>query len=341
MRPPPRRYNEIALKQDNSSGYAALRHGAALVERPAGRILLTGADRRAYLQGLLTNDIEALTPGTGCYAAMLTAQGRMMTDARVLELGDGILLDVPPAVTAAIRDHLDRFIFAEDVVVQDVTAERAELGVYGPRAADVLRQAVTTGALPGDLYASTRAEIAGADVILVRSDDPGIAGYDVIVSAGSAPAVQRALRQAGAVPASEIETDVVRVESGRPKFGADMDTETIPLEAGIEDRALSRTKGCYVGQEVIVRVLDRGGGRVARRLAGFALSPASPLPASGTRVHASGKDVGWITSAVSSPARGPIALGYVHRDFTPPGTSVTIDGSGDALVAALPFVPLE
>ena len=317
-----------------------MRHGAALVDRPAGRILLTGADRRAYLQGLLTNDIEALTPGTGCYAAMLTAQGRMMTDARVLELGDAILLEVPAAVTGAIRDHLDRFIFAEDVVVQDVTAERAELGLYGPRAEDVLRRAVTTGALPGDLYSSTRAEMAGADVVLVRGDAPGIPGYDVIVSAGGAAAVERVLREAGAVPASGMDTEIVRVESGRPKFGTDMDAETIPLEAGIEDRALSRTKGCYVGQEVIVRVLDRGRGRVARRLAGFTLSAAA-LPASGARVLAGGKDAGWITSAVLSPARGPIALGYVHRDFTPPGTPVTIEGSGDALIAALPFVPLE
>src|SRR3954463_1911588 len=132
-RPPPGRYNEVAcprrakrvevaLKQDNSSGYAALRDGAALIHRSeVGRILLTGADRRSYLQGLLTNDIEALTAGTGCYAAMLTAQGRMLTDLRVLELGDRILLDVPRAVAGSIRDHLDRFIFSEDVQVQDIS----------------------------------------------------------------------------------------------------------------------------------------------------------------------------------------------------------------------------
>src|SRR6476660_7361779 len=113
-RPPPGRYNEVALKQDNSSGYTALTGGAGLIDRTdGGRILLTGADRRSYLQGLLTNDIEALAPGTGCYAAMLTAQGRMMTDMRVLELGEAVLLDVPSAVTTAIRDHLDRFVFSE------------------------------------------------------------------------------------------------------------------------------------------------------------------------------------------------------------------------------------
>ena len=119
------------------------------MERPgSGRILLTGADRRTYLQGLLTNDIEALGPGTGCYAAMLTAQGRMMTDMRVLEIGDAVLLEVPAHVTPAIRDHLDRFVFTEDVKVEDVSAARAEIGVYGPNALRVLQAAPTEGSAP-------------------------------------------------------------------------------------------------------------------------------------------------------------------------------------------------
>src|SRR4051812_32756064 len=167
MRLPPRRYNEIALKQDNSSGYTALRNGAAIVQRTdAGRILLTGADRRSYLQGLLTNDIAALTPGTGCYAAMLTAQGRMMTDMRVLELGEELLLDVPARVTTAIRDHLDRFIFSEDVQVEDVTASRVAIGLYGPRALEVLTAAGTEGGAPPALFHSTRVRIGGIEAVL-------------------------------------------------------------------------------------------------------------------------------------------------------------------------------
>ncbi len=141
-----------------------------------GRILLTGADRRSYLQGLLTNDIEALTPGTGCYAAMLTAQGRMMTDMRVLELGDGVLLDVPAQVTTAIRDHLDRFIFSEDVQVQDVTAARSEIGIYGPGAIEVLVRAGAEGGAPSSRFQSTRVRIAGSDAVLVRSDEAGVEG---------------------------------------------------------------------------------------------------------------------------------------------------------------------
>ena len=320
-----------------------MRDGAALVDRSgAGRIVLTGADRRSYLQGLLTNDIEALRPGTGCYAAMLTAQGRMLTDMRVLELGDSILLDVPAHVEPAIREHLDKFVFTEDVQVQGATATRGEVGIYGPGSLDVLVAAGTDGGAPAELFASTRVRLAGVDAILVRSDEPGIPGFDLIANAAEIPAIEAALAAAGAVRAADADVEAVRVESGRPRFGIDTDSDTIPLEAGLEDRAISRTKGCYVGQEVIVRVIDRGHGRVARRLVGLTLNADAPVPAAGARLTAGGKDIGRVTSAVFSPALArPVALGYVQRDFTGPGTAVTVEGSAEALVAALPFVPLQ
>jgi folate-binding protein YgfZ len=312
------------LKQDNSSGYQALILGAALVDPVwTGRLLLTGADRLAYLQGLITNDIGALTPGTGCYAAMLNAQGRMLTDLHVFELGDSVLLTLPASVTPSIREHLDRFIFAEDVAVQDVSASLAQIGVYGPRA-----EAVVT-------VARSR---SGA--VVVSSDEAAVQGFDVFVDAASAAAVREALANAGAVPASAADVETVRVEHGRPRWGAEMDTDTIPLEAGIEDRAISRTKGCYVGQEVIVRVLDRGHGRVARRLVGLTFDQSAPVPAEGAEiVSGPSAKVGRITSAVRSPALArPIALGYVHRDFVEPGTPVHVAGA-PAAVAALPFRP--
>jgi tRNA-modifying protein YgfZ len=339
----PGRYNKVALKQDNSRGYAALRDGAALVDLSRiGRILLTGADRRSYLQGLLTNDIEALQPGTGCYAAMLTAQGRMITDMRVLELGDAVLIDVPAEVTGAIRDHLDRFVFTEDVTVQDVSATRSEIGLYGPRALDVLGSAGTEGSAPSALYSSSRVRIARINAVVVRSDTAGVSGFDLIADAADMPAIESALAAAGAERASDADVEAVRIESGRPRFGADMDTDTIPLEAGLEERAISRTKGCYVGQEVIVRVLDRGHGRVARRLVGLTLLADAAVPAAGARLLAGGRDAGRVTSAVFSPALArPIALGYVHRDFVEPGTHLQVEGSGEAIVAALPLVPLH
>lgn len=326
------------MKQDNSSGYAALRTGAALVDRPVSRLLVRGADRRAYLQGLLTNDVAALTPGTGCYAAMLTAQGRMITDMRVLELGDAILLDVPRAIGTAVRDHLERFVFSEDVQVEDVTDARAAIGLYGPRAIDVLAEAGVDGDVPAALYGVTRVRLAGHDAHLVRADDIGVAGVEVIVEAAGAPGVRAALEAAGAVEAGAAAVDAVRIESGRPWFGADLDTDTIPLEAGLEDRAISRSKGCYVGQEVIVRVQDRGHGRVARKLAGLTFDAAAAVPASGAAIHAGDRDVGRVTSAAWSPALArPVALGYVHRDFVEPGTHVLVDGA-DAVVSALPLV---
>jgi len=329
------------LKQDNSSGYAALRRGAGLIGRPVtGQILLTGADRRSYLQGLLTNDIEALTPGTGCYAAMLTAQGRMMTDMRVLELGNSVLLDLPLQVTTAIRDHLDRFIFSEDVQVEDVTSSRGVIGIYGQGARGVLVKAGTVGGLPSSLFHSTRVRLAGAEAVLVRSDEAGVAGYDIIVDAAHAEPVTAALLAAGAVRVSEPDAEAVRIESGRPRFGIDMDTETIPLEAGLEERAISRSKGCYVGQEVIVRVQDRGQGRVAKRLVGLTFDAAAVVPAAGSRVTSGDREIGRVTSAAWSPGLSrPIALGYVHRDFLEPGTHVVVE-RGAASVAALPFVVL-
>jgi folate-binding protein YgfZ len=327
------------LKQDNSSGYAALRHGAGLVDRSGtGRILLTGADRRSYLQGLLTNDIAALTTNTGCYAAMLTAQGRMITDMRVLELGDGLLLDLPLAVTPAVRDHLDRFVFSEDVQVENVTDIRAEIGIYGPGALDVLVSGGTEGGPPSSLFESTRVRLAGADAVIVRSDEPGISGYDVIVDAAHADTVTAALLAAGAVRVPDADAEAVRIESGRPRFGIDMDTDTIPLEAGLEERAISRSKGCYVGQEVIVRVQDRGHGRVAKRLVGLTFDAGAAVPPAGARIVSAERELGRVTSAIGSPALGrPIALGYVHRDFVEPGTQVTVEGAS-AVVAALPFV---
>jgi tRNA-modifying protein YgfZ len=346
------------LKQDTSSSGSALRPstgfgtglstalgtgGAGLIDRSySGRILLTGADRRSYLQGLLTNDIEALAPGTGCYAAMLTAQGRMMTDMRVLELGDAILLDVPVEVVSSIRDHLDRFVFAEDVQVEDVTGARAEIGLYGPGAHEVLVKAGAEGDMPATLFQTTRVRIAGADAVLVRSDEAGVDGFDLVVNSSPGndeETVTSSLIAAGAVRVSESDAEVVRIENGRPRFGRDMDADTIPLEAGLEDRAISRSKGCYVGQEVIVRVQDRGHGRVAKRLVGLTLDAGASVPPSGARIVSGEREIGRVTSAVLSPALGrPIALGYVHRDFVAEGTALSIDGA-PAHVAPLPFRP--
>ena len=329
--------------------YRALHAGSGLLDRSfRGRLRLTGEDRRSYLQGLLTNDIAALTAGTGCYAALLTAQGRMMSDMYVLETGEAIVMDLARDVTPGIAAHLDRFVITEDVVVKDETEDTAQLGVYGPAAPDVL-----AAALAPDAPAAAELErmpvlgnrvigYRGGQLLLVRRDDVGVGGFDVMVDSARAAEIGEACRRGGAVDVDREAAEVTRVEAGRPAFLQDMDEDTIPLEAGIEDRAISLTKGCYVGQEIIIRVLHRGHGRVARRLIGLSVDPSAAAPSRGDRIRAGEREIGSVTSAVRSPALGhAIALGYVHRDFVEPGTSVTVVGQGSeaaAVVSKLPFV---
>jgi folate-binding protein YgfZ len=331
--------------------YYALRRSAGIVDRSArGRLLLTGADRRAYLQGLLSNDIDALVPGSGCYATYLTAQGRMIADMRVFEMGDALLVDLDGTIAQAVADRWSRFIFSEDVQVQNISATTAQIGVYGPRAADALVAAFNPGRPPGEpdaqglrslpVYANMRWEFHDGQAFVLVSDDIGVLGFDVIVPVSDKEDVATLLRAAGAIDAGMDAAEISRIEGGRPLFHADMDEDTIPLEAGIEDRAISLTKGCYVGQEIIIRVLHRGHGRVARRLVGITLDPGGTAPSHGDRIMSGARDVGSITSAVQSPGLGrPIGLGYVHRDFVEPGTVVEIGGV-PASIAALPFVPV-
>lgn len=312
--------------------YRAITQGAGIVERSSrGRLRVSGADRRSYLQGLLTNDIAALTPGTGCYAAYLTAQGRMIADMRLFETGEHLVVDLNGELAASVAEKWSGFVFSEDVEVADITAATAEISIYGPQAPRVAAAVCDLpepelAAMP--MHGNRHAE-AG---LVVRSDEAGVPGFDLIVPiALKDEAVSRAV-EAGAVAIDNALVDAMRIEAGRPLFLVDMTGDTIPLEAGIEDRAISLTKGCYVGQEIIIRVLHRGHGRVARKLVRLAVS-GTTVPARGERLTSGGKDVGEITSAAISPSTGkPIALGYVHRDFAAPGASVEIGAAAATVV---------
>ena len=321
--------------------YQRARRGAAAVDRSdRGRIVVSGADRAAYLHGLLTNDIAALPPGGGCYAAYLTPQGRMIADLFLYELGDVLLVTMERAVKDDVLARLDQFIFSEDVQLGDVTDTFAQVAIVGPDAAEVvgrLVEGVTASALAAlPEHGNTRAVFDGQPAIVTRVTDTGELGFDVFVDRASADAFSRAL-SAQDIVVLDVETaDALRIEAGVPRFLRDMDGETIPLEAGIEDRAISLTKGCYVGQEVIIRVLHRGHGRVARKLVGLILDGGDVPPAE-TAIVAQDREVGRVTSSTLSPALGkPIALGYVHRDFVTPGTEVSIGGVR-AVVSKPPF----
>jgi len=335
--------------------YAAARERAGLVDRPdRGRIVVSGADRASFLQGLLTNDVVALQAGQGCYAAYLTAQGRMIADLDVYELGDVLLLVLPRDVKDAVIAKLDQVIFSEDVQLGDVTDTFAQMAVIGPEASSLVDRVLGVGvetlavmAEHGNLRTSWAASAkpgadsgeggTGSSVIVTRAAGTGETGFDLFVESTRGRELRGALIEAGAAEVDADTAEAIRIEAGVPLFHRDMDEETIPLEAGIESRAISFSKGCYVGQEVIIRVLHRGHGRVARRLVGLRLQ-GDVVPPAGSRIRAGDREIGEVTSSTQSPAlQTPIALGYVHRDFVEPGTKVAVDGA-EGEVVTLPFV---
>jgi folate-binding protein YgfZ len=332
------------------------RTSAGLVDRSMrGTVEVRGADRRTFLHALLTNDITSLVPGQGCYAAWLTPQGRLITDMRIVALDDRLWIDVRAADAAALAARLDRLVFTEDVQVSDASAAVSQVRVVGPASAGVVSRAlaaVAEGAAappPADLTAWQEYRSASfpgpgtGRLVVVRDDGLGVPGFDVYVGPDDAAAVRAALAARGVTPLDEATVEALRIEAGRPAFGVDMDTETIPLEAGIEDRAISFSKGCYVGQEVIVRVTTRGQGRVARKLVGLVLE-GDRVPVRGDVVLAGDRAVGHVTSAAFSPLVGrPVALAMVHRDAAAPATAVAVGAAtrDGASVVALPLSPLS
>ena len=342
--------------------YRVLRRSAGVLERSTRAcIAVGGADRADYLQGLLSNDVAALAPGAGCYAAYLTPQGRLIADMDVFNLGDRLLLDVDAGVRPLLVARFDELIFAEDAAIADWGETCVSYGVHGPAARDVAGAALDELGIACDTPAGVRdlpphgccraaaeGETAeGETAVVLRTDALGVPGVAVVVPRARAAALHAALLSAGGADVDRAAAEAVRIESGRPRFPVDMDGETIPLEAGIEDRAISFTKGCYVGQEVIVRILHRGGGRVARRLVGLTLGRAgsgagAAVPEAGAAVWHGGEQVGHVTSAVASPGLGQvIALGYLPRGLSGTGTRVEVDlpgGRGGGVVASTPFV---
>ena len=325
-----------------ASAYQAARRRAAFLERLSrGRLLVNGRDRASYLQGLLTNDTVALKAGEGCYAAYLTPQGRMISDLFVYELGDVILLSLPGDVKDAVLARLDQFIFSEDVQLGDVTQTFGQIAVVGPDAARIVASLfddvpVERLATLGE-HGNLRSMIAAMPAIVARVTDIGEPGFDIYIEREAVDSLKGRLMAAGVAELDARTAEVLRVEAGVPEFHRDMDEETIPLEAGIESRAISQTKGCYVGQEVIIRVLHRGHGRVARKLMGLTFDGGA-VPVRGSIVKSDQKDVGEVTSSVQSIALGrPIALAYLHRDYVASGTRVSVNGD-PAVVTQPPFV---
>ncbi len=299
-----------------SADYELLTEQAGVVARPGRAVLeLTGSEAAEFLQGQVSNDVEALEPGQGCYATLLDHKGKLRTDLRVLRLaGDRLLVDAEPGGRRPLAHNFEMYSLGRDVRSQDVSDERVVLSLVGPGAR----------ALLADPPADPEHACDEADGIVRAVTDVGV---DLILPAGREAEVRAAL---GAPDASEEAAEVLRIESGRPRLGLDMDASTMPQEAGINERAVSFTKGCYVGQETVARLHYKG--KPNRHLRGLRLGgPAQH----GDPIVLGEKQVGTIGSVAESPRHGAIALALVRREAEP-GAEVLVAGT-PAQVVALPF----
>jgi folate-binding protein YgfZ len=313
----------ISIAQASDDEYRALTSGCAVFDRSErGKLALTGTEARTFLNGQVTNDIEALAPGSGCYAALLTHKGKMLADLRVLWTGEELLLDTERTALQNLFDAIRRFKIGFDVELHKRTLERGLLSLIGPQA----RAVAAVEALPDDEHANLPAEIAGVPVVAIA----GAVGLDLLCESERTAQLHAALVDAGAVVVGEPAVDVLRVERGVPRYGVDLDDTVIPQEAGLNERAVSFTKGCYVGQETVARLFYKG--KPNRHLRGLRLSePVAP----GTPLVLADRPAGVLTSVAVSPRLGAIGLALVRREAAP--GDVVQAGPARAEVVELPF----
>jgi folate-binding protein YgfZ len=297
--------------------YELLRESAGLVDSSArGKLRLLGAEAVEFLQGQVTNDVEALEPGEGCYAALLSHKGKVQVDMRLLRGEDWIWLDTEAGGQALMERTVRTYGIGRDVRAEDATETHAILSLLGPAA---------RAALDAEPPAEEHSFVTGEHGLYVATH----LGVDVICAAEDADAVRLAL---GVEPVSAEAAECLRVEAGRPRFGVDFDAETIPEEAGLNERAVSFSKGCYVGQETVARLHYKG--KPNRHLRGLRLSEPA---AHGTELRLGERTVGALGSVIESPVHGPIGLALVRREASP-GDELEVGHSGArAVVVELPF----
>ncbi len=327
--------------------HAALRETAGVIDLSfRSRICLTGADRVRFLHGQVTNDVKKLRTGEGCYSAITTAKGKMESDLNIFALADELLLDFEPGLTEKISARLEKFIVADDVQIVDVAPHYGLLSVQGPRAVEIIRALNLFPEIPTQQLDSIKISDATlGEIYLTSNSRLGTSGFDLFVPNNSLGAVAdkliAAAKQVGGRAVGWTAFETARIEAAIPRFGADMDETNIPLECGIESRAIVYNKGCYIGQEVINRIHSVG--HVNRELRGLRLADdLKRLPARGDKLFHAGKEVGYVTSAVKSPAlNANIALGYVRREANQIGTELILkmeSGESAAKIVELPFV---
>jgi len=321
--------------------YQAVRTKAGLIDLSFRvQVRMTGEDRVSFLHGMLSNDIKGLRTGEGCAATFLTEQGRIVADLRVYALDNCFLLDLDARIKEKTLETLSRFLVADDVELEDLSGTQITLALQGPLATEVLAAAGVQLSLT-KAFQHAEATLADTSMRILRVSDTGEDGYELFVSCERIEAVWQALLEAGKpvglCPVGLTALNTLRVEAGIPWYGVDMDEGRIVLEVGLEE-AVSFTKGCYIGQEVVERATARG--HVNRKLSGLLVQGNTP-PARGDKLFHDSQEVGWVTSVAVSPRLGrPIALGYVRREYQGQGTQLRIDRHGTPVIAevtALPF----
>jgi folate-binding protein YgfZ len=340
---------------DALAEHTALRETAAVLDLSfRSRICLTGADRARFLHGQATNDIQRLRTSDGCYAAVTSAKGKMESDLNIYALQDELLLDFEPGLTAKISQRLEKYIVADDVQVVDVAPHYGLLSVQGPKSAAVVEALQIFTELPAKPFQSVKiSDVTLGEIYLMnqpRLHPDGAhrmtrptTGFDLFVPTNSLGAVAdkliAAAQSVGGRACGWDAFEMARIEAGIPRFGADMDESNIPLECGIEARAVSYNKGCYIGQEVINRIHSIG--HVNKELRSLRLADSlKQLPMKGDKLFHENKEVGYVTSAVKSAAlKANLALGYVRREANAPGTELVLRGVDEtkALIIELPF----
>jgi folate-binding protein YgfZ len=317
----------MAVTDALAAEHQVLETGCGLLDRSErGKLALTGPDAKVFLNGQVTNEVEALEPGDGCYAAFLTHKGKMLGDLRILDLGHELWLDTERSALQELFNLIQRFKVGYDLELHKRTVECGLVSLIGPQA----REVAGAGSLPQCEHANAAGELDGLAVRLVATD----VGVDLICTAADVEALARRLEARGAEAVSEPAAEALRVARGRPRYGIDIDDTTIPQEAGLNERAVSFTKGCYVGQETVARLHYRG--KPNRHLRGLRLSgPAGP----GDELRLGDRPVGRLGTVALSPRLGTIGLALVRREAAPGDTLAVGDAGPSAEVVELPFEP--
>ena len=338
----------VAHYGDSAAEYRFLKHSVGVLDLSfRSRLCLLGADRKKFLHGQVTNQVNELQVGGGCYAALVTAKGRMQSDLNIYCLADELLLDFEPGLAVSVAQRLEKYIIADDVQVVDVQEPYGMLSVQGPQSSELIKlldASIEVPHSPASFFRQPQPD--ESELYVMNQARAGGSGFDLFVPTASLGSlfdkIFDLLGKLGGGAVGWEALECARIEAGIPRFGADMDETNLPPEAGLEARAIHYAKGCYIGQETIARL--RTYGQVAKALRGIRFAPeAQVFPKRGDKVYWSDKEIGHVTSATASPTlRSNVALAYLRREHNKVGDTVTVR-SGDhtlpATVVTLPFEP--